>query len=182
MPGPDATKADARHRLGNVEIHKGATRDSIPVVMWDAIPQCTPDECKMQEACPYIQTGKCGVRLKYIKHVYSSLLGQVDREDAIALFKIGFHLVPLYGHLIQFKMEEFGQRVMNTASNGKRYINPIFKEIRETIKTINIVMKDLRGSVEADILRDAMTHGDNEYYDNLFSDGSEMQTKKRNRV
>jgi len=180
--GPEASTADARHRLGNVQIHKGATRDGIPVVMWDAIPQCVPESCKMEEACPYIQTGKCSVRLKYITHVYTSLIGQVDRTDAIALFKIGFHLVPLYGHLIQFKMEEYGETVMFAHENGRRQVNPIFKEIRETIKCISAVMKDLKGSVEGDLLRDAMTHGDSEYYDNLFMDGSEMDTKKRNKV
>ena len=182
MAGPNASTANARQRLGNIQIHKGASKDGIPVVMWDAIPQCDPESCKMEIACPYNKTGKCGVRLKYITHVYESLIGQVQPDDAVALFKIGIHLVPLYGHLVQFKMEEYGSKVMLASSNGKRYINPIFKEIRETIKCISAVMKDMQDSVEADILRDSLTHGDNDYYDALFTDSFEIQTKKRNNV
>lgn len=182
MPGPEASTANARHRLGNVQIHKGSTRDGIPVVMWDAVPACEPATCKMEEVCPYTHTGKCGVKLKYLNHVYTSLIGQVDRDDAIALFKIGFHLVPLYGHLIQFKMEEYGSRVMHSQENGKRYINPIFKEIRETIKVISSVMKDMRGSVEADIMRDMIKDGDEDYYDSLFNNEGDIDTKKRNKV
>ncbi len=181
-PGPDSTKADPRKKLGSLEIHKGSTKEGIPVVMWDSIPQCIPERCKMEEVCPYTHTGKCSVRMKYITHVYQSLIGQVNPTDAIALFKIGFHLVPLYGHLVQFKMEEFGEQVMLASDNGKRYVNPIFKEIRETIKCINSIQKDLGHSIEKDILRDSMTQGDNDYYDNLFEDGSEMDTKKRNKV
>ncbi len=71
---------------------------------------------------------------------------------------------------------------MSSTSNGKRYINPIFKEIRETIKCISSVMKDLDGSLEIDIIRDTISKGDSEYYDNLFEDGSEMDTRKRNKV
>ena len=180
--GPDSTKADPKKKLGSLEIHKGSTKEGIPVVMWDSVPQCQPDQCKMEEQCPYTHTGKCGVRLKYISHVYKSLIGQVKPDDAIALFKIGFHLVPLYGHLVQFKMEEYGDRVMYATDNGKRYVNPIFKEIRETIKCISAILKDLSPSVEKDILRDVISKGDNDYYDNLFEDGSEMDTKKRNKV
>lgn len=182
MPGPEASTANARQRLGNIQIHKGATKDGMPVVMWDAVPQCIPESCKMEEVCPYTHAGKCGVKLKYLGHVYESLLGQVDRNDAIALFKIGFHLVPLYGHLIQFKMEEYGAKVMCVQGNGKRYINPIFKEIRETVKVISAVMKDMKGSVEADIMRDMITNGDEDYYDSLFSNDGNIETKKRNKV
>ena len=182
MSGPNTSTANARIKLGSIDIHKGQTKDGIPVVMFDAVPQCTPETCKMEVACPYTHTGKCGVKLKYLTHVYESLIGQVDRDDAIALFKIGFHLVPLYGHLIQFKMEEFGAGVMFSATNGKRYVNPIFREIRETIKVINIVMKDLKGSVEVDIMRDMIKDGDSDYYDSLFNDSGSVETKKRNKV
>ena len=174
--------ADAKKRLGNVGMEKGVSKGGIPVVMWDAVPACNAEDCKMEAVCPYTHTGKCSVRLKYLTHVYKSLIGQVDENDAIALFKVGFHLIPLYGHLIQFKMEEYGQRVMYSQDNGKRYVNPIFKEIRETIKVISAVLKDLSGSVEADILRDSITHGDSDYYDSLFQNEGEMVTRKRNKV
>lgn len=182
MPGPEASTANPRKRLGNVQIHKGATKEGIPVVMWDAVPHCEPETCKMEQVCPYTHSGKCGVKLKYLNHVYTSLIGQVNEDDAIALFKIGFHLVPLYGHLIQFKMEEYGSRVMYADEKGKRSINPIFREIRETIKVINTIMKDMKSSVEADIMRDMIKDGDSDYYDNLFNDSGDVKTKTRNKV
>lgn len=172
----------AKNKIGGVSIKKGKTEDGIPVVMWDAVPKCDPSTCKMEEVCPHPKAGKCGVRVQYLTHVFETLIGQVDPDDSMAMFQIGFHLVPLYQHLVQFKMEEFGSRVMYAQDNGRRYINPVFKEIRETIKIISQVLRDIRGSLDDDKLRDMITDGDGEYYDRLFTNDGVISTRKRNRV
>lgn len=180
--GPDATKANARGNLGTVNIMKGQTRGGLPVVMWDICPQCDPNDCPIEDVCPYTQTGKCTVRMKYLNHVYETLHGQVKSDDPMALFVVGFHLVPLYSQLVQFKMVEFGSRVTGMTSNGKPFINPIYKEIRETIKAITSAMKEIAPSMDKDVLRDSITHGDNEYYESLFEDGPVTSTRKRNKI
>lgn len=180
--GPDPSTANARGNLGTVNIVKGQTKGGLPVVMWDICPICDPDTCPIQEVCPYTQTGKCTVRMKYLGHVYETLHGQVTTDDPMALFTIGFHMVPLYNQLVQFKMHEYGANVVCHTNNGKSYINPIFKEIRETIKAISSAMKEINPSLDRDLLRDKITHGDDGYYESLFEDGPEIQTRKRNKI
>ena len=54
------------------------------------------------------------------------------------LFKIGMHLVPQYKMLLKMKLAEMGiEGVIGVDLNGKPYIHPIYKEIRETIKCVN---------------------------------------------
>ena len=57
--GPQPTSSRAtKERMGNISIVKGSTTEGIPVVMWDAIPECDVHHCQIAATCPYIEEGK----------------------------------------------------------------------------------------------------------------------------
>ncbi|MCP3681909.1 MAG: hypothetical protein GY861_04390 [bacterium] len=68
-----------------------------------------------------------------------------DVLDEPMLYQIGIHLMPLYKNLCKLKIEELGVKqavTMNTKS-GRDQINPIYKEIREHIKIIQMMWRDI---------------------------------------
>jgi len=61
-------------------------------------------------------------------------------------YQVGMHLLPLYKVLCRLKMEEIlirSQDVVLENARGVRYINPVYKEIRETIKLIQAMWRDI---------------------------------------
>jgi len=139
------------NKVGSMAISKGKLIDhndpDFEVVMysWDAIQECMDEDCPADKYCDYQRTGKCTAMQKFLKACSSSLMFRSDTElDQDAVFRIGTELVPLYGQLMRFWIEELGVRSdVVYASRGKKNVHPIFKEIRETIKLIGITRQKI---------------------------------------
>jgi len=183
--GPQPTSSRAtKERMGNISIVKGSTTEGIPVVMWDAIPECDVHHCQIAATCPYIEEGKlCGVRKEYLDYVYRYFIGSVKSEDKAALFRIGFELIPLFGHLVSLKIANHGRPVTD---KGSVQVNPLFREIRETIRSINLNINDLAESFSRDFGKGGEGDdvlGNTGYYDKLFEgEAPKVIRKTRNRV
>ena len=162
-----------RQRIGNIPIHKGLL-DNIPITMWDAIPRCNVETCPLGKTCPYQKVGRCSVRVKYLSHVFDTISSIPENMDPVTVLKIGMHIIPIYSMLCRFKMEEYASETMVSDSKGNLRINPIFREIRETIKTATALIQDLDQTVSG-----LPGDGDSDYYDSLFNGTVPVPTKRQ---
>ncbi|MFA5394444.1 MAG: hypothetical protein WC346_00310 [Methanogenium sp.] len=143
--------------IGNMNLEKGMIRKDVKFYAWDCIRECTggifevdendpnpPVRCSVSHLCSYVKRGKCAVQVKYLENLYSAILGTYTYLDEPMLFKIGMQVVPLYAQLVKLQLVELG---LNTPtfinSKGNPDIHPIYKEIRETLKAIHVMWKDL---------------------------------------
>jgi hypothetical protein len=139
--------------FGNLSVARGTGRSGNSLYSWDALQDCTGDDCPAAPSCQYLQKvrgrgeemEKCKVMASYLKSVSTTILGNYeDQMDEGQLFRVGMHIVPLYRNLIKMKIEEIGiSRVVTVAENGKMSINPLYKEIREYIKLIEQMWKSV---------------------------------------
>jgi len=151
--------------IGDMTLYKGKLGD-VQLIMWDALPDCT-DECSIYESCPYEKRRmKCEMRRRYLESVMDSLEKGVKKKDEISSLTIGLLVAPLFQSLISFKIfqHSLGHDVMMRTK-----VHPIYKEIRQVIKEISSLLKDL-GLTEGD-KKGNYLDGNSEYYDQMISKG-----------
>lgn len=150
---------------------------SVPIVVWDACHRCTGEDCPISERCEYCgRDEKCLVMYYYLDNVFNTALDIVGKRlNRKVMHQVGLHIVPLYAQLIRFKISELGVRnVTYFNDKGNAVINPIFREIRSTIKMIDdmwkqLGFKEMGGSVkEPKDIEDLM--GDDTYYEDLTAE------------
>ncbi len=177
---------------------KGTYGDK-PLIAWAAIEDCTAYEegelesiedptslakllagrCRIQHLCTYKKstngkTRKCGVQISYINAV-SEMAHRCFRlqlqADEQLLFRFGMHLIPLYKTLCKLKMEELAvSNPVFLTMRGDRKADPIYREIRETVKLLMTCWKDLGlqgtelGGIEPN------PRGDTSYEEELYED------------
>lgn len=130
--------------IGNTNLDKGKVRDDMVLKAWDSVTDCNGEECPLHGKCNHLKAGKCSVQLAYINNLCDNVLVTYKHMDKVALFKFGMHLLPLYSYLCKMKIVEAGIRDMvNITPKGMVQIHPIYKEIRETLKTILTVGRDI---------------------------------------
>lgn len=135
-----------RRVQGELKIGKGSLDPSdgeVQLYQWDAVADCVEVNCPIFSLCPYEKKGKCMVELKYLKSVNVMLFKNFkDVIDEPTFFRIGMHLLPLYKSLCKMKMYELKVTdVVWEDANGKLKAEPIYKEIRDTIKLIEQVWR-----------------------------------------
>lgn len=109
---------------------------------WDACDPCRHHDCPLIHICdPPDNTDLCIVQKKYLRGV-ALAIGEsyIDQmiEDQTLSFRIGSELFPLYKMLVKLKMAEL--TVLDPVIDGLKVgprVHPVFKEIRETISTID---------------------------------------------
>ena len=146
-------------RKGSLIIDKGKSSD-LEICSFDGIIECNKEECPIYKSCPYPKSGKCKIRKHYLNHCLKILNQVPSKLDKLASMKIGFNILPLYSQLIGFKILAHS---LSLVSDGKK-INPVFKEIREVIKLISVLLRDLEPKEK---VNEAV--GTSDYYDSLFS-------------
>lgn len=183
--GPRPNKGNSHNRIGNIEIHKGSTKDGVPVVQWDAIITCVEEDCHIFDVCPYEKRGKCRVRTEYLSYVHTIMHGQIDPDNRLAKFRLGMELIPLFNQLVDIKIAAYGAKPIYHHKSGMS-VNPILRELRACVKAISDTLGALttmgafenRGPKGVDALL-----GDGNYYDELFTEGPvKEEFKMRNRV
>ena len=129
--------------LGVMKVSKGKHK-GMQLWSWDAVPECYVDVCKISDTCRYEKGGRCTVQLLYVKSVNELIFRNFEGLDEPTLYRIGMHLVPLYRHLCKLKIEELAvTNALYTTDKGIKKISPIYKEIRETIRQIEMQWKAL---------------------------------------
>jgi hypothetical protein len=133
-----------RLKIGDLNLDKGLVRNGVTMFAWDGVQECSPETCPAVDLCGYIHRGKCAVQMNYLRALYGAILGTYTRLDDVMLFKIGMQIIPLYVMLVRMQITELSlDSPIYTSEKGTILPHPIYKEIRETLKAIHIMWKDL---------------------------------------
>jgi hypothetical protein len=109
---------------------------------WDIVASCTGDKCPAYLRCPFDdkdgKKDRCVVQLKYVKAAGMMMFKNYAKVlSSFQLYAFGLHVMPLIAALIKLKLIEIGLGVEDIVQVGKtKYIHPVFREIRETIRAI----------------------------------------------
>lgn len=136
-----------KSRLGDVGFNKGkaAGRD---LLVWDGVQPCRGQNCPIYNRCYFswknTANSNCLVQKDYIATLLNTISNTYHILDDMQLFRIGMMIVPLYSQLVRLKIIELGVvDVVTTNEKGVQAIHPILKEVREVMKSINTIWKDL---------------------------------------
>ena len=164
-------------------MNKGLVRENHPLMAWDCITECE-ESCPIHSKCTYKKTPhtKCALQITYLENLTTTIFNTYRYCSEEVMFKIGMQIVPLYSMLCRQKIVE--KSVMNLAyedAKGVTRIHPIYKEIRETLKTIAGIWKEVGfvGSVDPALpLVGRPGFGDPNHYKNI----SQGADNKRNLI
>ena len=149
--------------IGSTNLNKGEIRDGKSLKGWDSVSDCTGEDCGLKNKCKYIHKGKCSVQMAYMKNFCDTIFTAYKYMNEYALFKVGMHLMPLYSHLCKLKMVEASiSDPVNMTAKGLVQIHPIYKEIRETLKSILMVSRDLHLFINGTIIDPEFTLDDHD--------------------
>ena len=145
--------------------------DGKAVITWQSFSPCHKSDCPISPSCPYPgKSNRCEVEVKFIQCAIKAII-DANQLTETQVHHAGVALMPLYSHLVRFKLVEYSLKTP-TINNGKG-IHPIYKEIRETVKTINKIWTDLfRIETKSAVpdLGEMLEHGDPEYIKNLYKE------------
>lgn len=141
-----------RNNIGNMLIEKGISDDGLlKLYQWDAVDACVQEDCPAFGRCTAPKKGACTVQLSYVKAMLDLVYRNYDEYiTEPLLFKVGLHILPSYKILSKLLIAEMGiVSVTYEDSKGGQHIHPIFKEVREQIKSITALWYDLGLPVHA---------------------------------
>ena len=175
-------------KIGDLDLEKGALQNT-QLFAWDAIQDCQGTDCPVYDRCNYFKEKRCGVQYKYLEGLYMAIFGTYGYNlDNVMLFKIGTQIIPLYAQLARMQLVELSLRnIMTIGPKGNEIVHPVFKEIRETMKTIEGMWKglDLTFSFNQKINMgskkpengETPPAGNGNYYDTMIA-GSKSESRK----
>jgi hypothetical protein len=176
------TDNNVKLNLGEMQLDKGNVRKDVKLFAWDAIRECSPSTCPVSSVCTYIKKGKCAVLVQYLRALYDSVLSNYKTLDDVSLFKVGMQIVPLYLQLAKMQLLEMSlDSPIYTTDKGANLAHPVYREIRETLKTIHLMWKDLDLSFsfanrpDPDGSSDKATSGDPNFYENIVGSGKSQK-------
>ena len=123
----------------------------IKLYAWDVLPRCRQAECTCSDICVYFNSEsnkereRCMVIGSYLKKVTDVILGNLGESiTEVQLFRVGTNLIPLYRNFARMKLEEAGlDSPLVTSKMGNQIPNPIYKDIRESVKMIDMLWKSI---------------------------------------
>jgi hypothetical protein len=135
--------------LGNLGTGRGEFKKDIRMYAWDAVKNCTGPTCPSYRYCAEHEVGKrCTIMENYLSAIYSTILRSAKKQNSkdleVKLLRVGFDLIPLYKNYMFLKLGEMGvEEAIEKDHRGIKRINPIYKEIRETVKEIEKTWKSI---------------------------------------
>ena len=145
--------------------------DSHTQMVWNAPKICFEESCPIVSRCECPKEGGvCSMHKNYLESIYISaidILGiGITTRDAV---RLGMHIIPLYSILFELKLAVAACTSVYTVGrdSGIR-INPIYKELREHIKCIDDMWKNLGFKQLAGFGTGNTVDGDSDYCENLF--------------
>jgi len=161
--------------------------DGRQVMRWGPASKCD-ENCPLFKLCSYSKKGSCSIEKHYMNAIFDMLItsdskrGIFDKLDDIELWRVGFHLIPLYHQLIRMKKVAYAvEQIAKTDKKGVLKIHPVFSEIRAIIKDVAKEIRDLRlnekwaekfggeggGPRPGPSMEEMMENGDPNYYDEM---------------
>lgn len=135
--------------MNNHSLCKGEVREGMNLIAWDSIQVCRPEGCPIGAAgiCMYAEDSRdapCRVQTEYLQSFVAVVFRTYKSLDEADTYRIGMHLVPLYSQLCRMKLVEKSiEQVLYYDKHGNPGVHPIYKEIRDTIKVISNLWKDI---------------------------------------
>lgn len=146
----------------------------LQITMWDVCDECHLNECPIYDRCSYSkrQGMKCQVQMKYLGKVIDAILTEYQEVlDDASMTRFGFEVIPLYGHLIKFKIAEMGfSSPVYFDEKGNPRVNPIYREIRGIISAIGGAHYQVAGTKKkGEVGKLAIEIGDDDYVASLLT-------------
>lgn len=123
-----------------------ATKQQLSMMAWDSVPNCNTQHCPVVTRCKHSNEGKkCSVQGKYVEHFFTSVFATFgDKTDDLVKFKIGVQIVPLYCNLMRMYITEMSLNdPFYITEKGTIITHPVYREIRETLRTLTTMWRDL---------------------------------------
>jgi len=124
---------------------KGFIKGDLRYIAIDAVRDCAAEQCPVFDKCPYQKVGKCTVEAKYLEAVMDSYMDMVKKDlNQELLNAFTLRLLPLFHQLVRFQIFAYSvDEVFYTTARGLVKPHPVFKEIRETIKSIEATQRSI---------------------------------------
>lgn len=145
MPDDKLTQ-EYQARFGTLSVHRGRDSDKKPLFSWEPIPDCTDQMCPLTDKCDYVQReGKCRVVGGIVRSAAVNILTNYGLKINNAVRnRIGTQLMPLYVQLAKLYTYEASLSSVHFVDNkGNPKINPVYKDIRDTLRSIDLQWKNL---------------------------------------
>lgn len=114
--------------------------------------KCTMESCPITDACPHCgNVVMCKLHKDYMATIMNNVQSLIDAGvlDAMQASIACTSILPLYNHLFKFQLLEMAQE--SPVIYGKQiYMHPVYKEMRNTMKTIFELWKGL-GVVKSNV-------------------------------
>jgi hypothetical protein len=172
--------------IGSQELRKGEIREGKQLVAWDCVQDCVPDVCPIGRKCLYAERslsrkggGRCALQVEYLQAFVDMIFTTYRYLDDGDTYKVGMMLVPLYSQLCRQKIVEKGvEQLAYEDAKGVTRIHPIYKEMRETMKTITTVWKEMgfKVPVNPSLPAGALPTGNSVYKHGGFGDPTHYAT------
>lgn len=120
------------------------THQTKDIYFWSIIDDCTKEYCPARDVCVYDKYGKCQTMRKYFKSFQDIIIKNFKHKDESILYRVGMHLAPIYRQLCKLKIYEIS--IINPVcsnAQGNLLIHPVYKEMREVIKTLELLWKSM---------------------------------------
>ena len=166
MPKGRRIPTGIQNNLGDGKLEKGNWQmgdEKIYILAWDFAKECEGDKCPIHHLCKYKEswkmkpekqgqpgaTSNCLLHQRYLKNVMHGVIQKMQSSKDFtqeSVLKLGYQLLPLYDQLFKFKMWEYGnQQLVYVSEKGTPKVHPVYKEIREIIKSITGVWREIGG-------------------------------------
>ncbi len=140
----DFFSQDYNLRFGTLTVARGK-EDDLSLYEWAPIPECSGKHCPLDKRCYFVKKGKCRVILGIVKAASANILNNYGPKlNNAQRNRIGQHLMPLYVALARMFVLETGlpsPQFIDQVGNPK--MNPVYKDIRETIRGIELLWKQI---------------------------------------
>ena len=159
-----------KRRSVGVEVMKTANFTALD---WNSCKICKPETCAITDRCPNqgIPGSVCIPQKTYLESIYSAALDMlgvsVSTREAV---RLGLHIIPLYSILFDLKIAAANVDSVwtYTGLHGDKKINPIYREIRDHIKSIDDMWCKL--GYRQLVGHGSSLDGDSSYCDNMYAE------------
>ena len=152
QPSKGMPNRSMEERVGKTLMKRGIL-DEKPLIQWDAVMECQQERCPIVDLCDYYTPDsrrnnaavqRCLVQTTFLRSLIKMIYNMHSELDEEQLYKIGTHLVPLYKGLARLYVQELGvDTPVITNDRGTKSMHPVFREIREQLKAITMMWKDI---------------------------------------
>lgn len=132
----------------SIKLQKGRV-EGYSFTSLDYVGPCKGEECPIADECIYWQNNSriatCRVEGNYLRGVHETFMELVEKvPDPFVMQWVGSHMMKLYHQLIKMQLEEMAikGRLTYQEKGGKMAIHPVFREIREIIRSIRSEWRD----------------------------------------